>query len=106
MKEGIDPQPWMELYYYRLQDLGFSYIPPKIDKKIILFKAQEQSDEFSVLSEPTNFLQRHTTEAVSVHLIPGNHNTILSLPNVRYIGDILNSSIKYSADPALLCQTP
>ncbi len=93
--ENIDPKPWMELYYCRLQDLGFAYNPPKIKKEIMLFKAQEQSGEFSAMNDETNFLNLHTTEKIDVYLTPGNHDSILQFPNVRYISDILHN---YFAD--------
>lgn len=91
ISENIDPKPWMELYYYRLQDLGFSYRPSKINNKVILFKAQQQLGEFSALQDSANFLNLHTKQQVEVHLIPGSHDTILQFPHVYRIVDILNS---------------
>ncbi|MBA2652844.1 MAG: amino acid adenylation domain-containing protein [Tatlockia sp.] len=87
--ENIDPQPWMELYYHRLQDLGFAYVPPKINKKIILFKAIEQSNEFQAMKHPTNYLSLHTRDAIEVHLIEGNHDSILKFPHVKHISRLL-----------------
>ena len=87
--QNIDPKPWMKLYYHRLQNLGFSYLPPKIKKKIILFKAKEQEKEFAAMHDDTNFLNLHTTEPVEVYPINGNHNTILQWPNVQQIYKIL-----------------
>lgn len=92
--QHIDPKPWMELYYRRLQDLGFAYKPPKINKKIILFKADQQLGEFSAMSDETNYLSNHTSEGVEVHKVPGNHDTILKYPNVRGIGRLLNNYLK------------
>lgn len=92
-QENIDPKPWMELYYFRLQELGFTYIPPKINKKIILFKALQQAGEFSAMNDPANYLGSHTTQLIDVHMIPGNHDTILQQPNVKYIGEIIKEYI-------------
>ncbi|MCR9191604.1 MAG: amino acid adenylation domain-containing protein [Gammaproteobacteria bacterium] len=90
-KENIDPKPWMELYYTRLQELGFIYTPPKINKKIILFKAMQQTGDFAAMDDNANYLDLHTSKAVDIHLIPGNHDSILQLPNVKYISDIMVS---------------
>ncbi|CEG56818.1 non-ribosomal peptide synthetase [Legionella fallonii] len=93
--ENIDPKPWMELYYCRLQDLGFAYTPPKIKKRIMLFKAQQQAGEFSAMNDATNFLSLHSAKEIDVYLTPGNHDSILQFPNVRYISDTLHN---YFAD--------
>lgn len=88
--QNIDPKPWMELYYRRLQDLGFAYKPPKINKKIMLFKANQQSGEFSAMNDVTNYLNNHTSQGVDVHLVSGDHDNILQYPNVKKIGRLLN----------------
>ncbi len=84
----------MELYYHRLQDLGFAYKPPKINKKIMLFKANQQSGEFSAMNDAANYLGNHTNEGVDVHMVSGNHDTILQFPHVRGIGRLLNNYLK------------
>ncbi len=94
MNENIDPQQWMELYYCRLQDLGFAYIPPHINKKIILFKAMQQADEFAAMQDATNYLSMHTMKTVEVHMVSGNHDSILQLPNVKLISNTLTRYLK------------
>lgn len=89
LKERIEPKPWMELYYVRLQELGFSYIPPKIHTKIILFKAQEMADEFSAMHDPFNFLHHHSHQPIEIHPVDGTHNTILQQPNVQQIASVV-----------------
>ena len=93
IQENIDPKPWMELYYSRLQELGFSYVPPKINKKIILFKALQQADEFGEMNDPFNYLEAHTTKQIDVYMITGNHDTILQKPQVKYISEIIKEYI-------------
>ena len=83
----------MELYYSRLQELGFSYVPPKINKKIILFKALQQADEFGEMNDPFNYLEAHTTKQIDVYMITGNHDTILQKPQVKYISEIIKEYI-------------
>jgi amino acid adenylation domain-containing protein/FkbH-like protein len=94
VREHIDPKPWMELYYHRLQNLGFAYKPPVINKKIILFKANQQVDEFSALHDGTNYLSTHTRQGVDVYLVSGNHDSILQHPHVRDIGRLLSQYLK------------
>lgn len=91
INENIDPKPWMQLYYNRLQDLGFIYQPTEIKKRIVLFKAMQQSGEFAAMEHSSNFLSLHTKGQVTVHRVPGDHDTILKPPNVRYIVKIMNS---------------
>lgn len=89
LKEHINPQPWMKLYFTRLQELGFNYIPPKVKSKIILFKANHLAGEFAAMRDNSNFLQLHSTKIIEIHPIPGNHNTILQVPFVNNIASIL-----------------
>lgn len=89
IKADIVPKAWMELYYIRLQELGFSYSPPTIDTHIILFKATHLEGEFAAMSDPANYLQLHTNKSVEIHHVEGNHNTILNIPHVHQIAAIL-----------------
>lgn len=93
-REHIDPKPWMELHYRRLQNLGFAYNPPMINKKIILFKANQQLDEFSAMNDLTNYLNAHTSQGVDVYLVSGSHDSILQYPHVKDIGRLLNQHFK------------
>jgi thioesterase domain-containing protein/acyl carrier protein len=93
LKERIEPKPWMELYYVRLQELGFSYIPPKVHTKIILFKAQEIANEFSAMHDPFNFLNYHSHQPIEIYPIDGTHNTILQQPNVQKIASIVAKNL-------------
>lgn len=92
-KEHIDPKPWMKIYYHRLQNLGFAYTPPIINKKIILFKARQQLNEFSAMNDATNYLNAHTRQGVDVYLVPGNHDSILQYPHVKNISDVLSQQL-------------
>ena len=93
-RERIDPKPWMELYYYRLQNLGFAYNPPIINKKIILFKANQQLNEFSAMNDPTNYLNAHTSQNVDVYPVPGTHDSILQYPHVNNISRLLSQYLE------------
>ncbi|MFT4060281.1 MAG: amino acid adenylation domain-containing protein [Legionella sp.] len=94
VKAHIDPKPWMELHYRRLQNLGFAYKPPIINKKIILFKANQQLDEFSAMNDSTNYLKAHTSQDVYVYSVSGNHDSILQYPHVKDIGHLLSQYLK------------
>ena len=94
LKQSIDPKPWMELYYRRLQNLGFAYNPPVINKKIILFKASQQLGEFSAMSDASNYLDAHTRQGVDIYSVSGNHDTLLQYPHVKDIGRLLSQYLK------------
>ncbi len=91
--EQHEPQPWMEPYYRQLQEFGMTYAPPKINKKIILFKAAHQSGEFAPLQDQNNYLNYYTSLPIDIHLIDCDHDTILQLPHVRSIGRIITQHI-------------
>lgn len=92
--ERIDPRPWMELYYQRLQNLGFAYNPPLINKKIVLFKANQQHAEFTAMNDLTNYLHAHTRQGVDVYPVDGNHDSILQHPHVKEIGRLMSQYVK------------
>ena len=56
----------------------------------MLFKANQQSGEFSAMNDVTNYLNNHTSQGVDVHLVSGDHDNILQYPNVKKIGRLLN----------------
>ena len=94
VKEHIDPKPWMELHYHRLQNVGFDYIPPIINKKIVLFKANQPDVDFSAMNDATNYLSAHTRQKMDVYVVSGNHHSILQHPHVNQIGYLLNQYLK------------
>ena len=94
VREQIDPKPWMQIYYHRLQNQGFTYNPPIINKKIVLFKADLQIDEFSAMNDSTNYLGAHTRQGVDVCLVSGDHDSILQDPHVKNISCLLNQYLK------------
>lgn len=84
---------WIDLNYHRMQNLGFSYIPPKIRAKISLFKAQELFGEFEIISEETNYWSSFSEFPVDIYPVPGNHDTMLLTPNVGRLGQIISSCV-------------
>lgn len=87
--EQRQPKPWMASYYHQLQDLGMAYKPPKISKKIILFKAISRSTVFASMEHDTNFLSLYTSLPVRVYPISCDHDSILLAPQVLLIAQLV-----------------
>lgn len=62
----------------------------------MLFKANQQLGEFSAMNDKTNYLNSHTSGGVDVHMVSGDHDTILQYPHVTNIGRLLNDYLKGS----------
>lgn len=80
-------------YYNQLQTLTATYVPPKITKKIVLFKASQPQTDYDPSQSATNFLQEITTKPVETHIVACNHDTILHWPHVRSIGNLITQYI-------------
>ena len=60
----------------------------------MLFKANQQLGEFSAMNDGTNYLNNHTSQGVDVHMVSGDHDTILQYPHVKGIGRLLSHYLK------------
>ena len=77
----------------KLQNLGFSYQLGKIHKKILLYKAKDETHLFATMHEKTNYLSAHTSKEVDAFLVPGNHDTILQNPHVQVLAQLLQKEL-------------
>ena len=68
-----------------------SYIPQPYDGKIILFRAEEQSEEMS--SEPFLGWERLAPGRIEVQEVPGNHISMFREPHVRALARRLEACI-------------
>lgn len=79
----------INFYTQRLR-LIFNYIPNPIDFKVALFKASELSPEYTSIDDPTNYWQNYLINKMNVFKSPGNHETMLTEPNVQVLASLLN----------------
>ena len=84
----------MSAYYSQLQDFGMTYRPATINKKIILFKAMQQTGDYAELQDATNYLSLYTTYHVETYPIPCDHDTILQRPQIRKIGQLITQYLQ------------
>lgn len=90
------PEPWMASYYHQLQEVGMAYQPPKISKKIILFKAIGHNTVFASMQHDTNYLDLYTSLPIQVYPISCDHDSILLAPQVLLISQLVP---QYLLDP-------
>lgn len=86
-------EPWMTQYYGQLQELGLTYIPPIIHKKIILFKAMQPINTQSTYEDPSNYLSAYTLQPIDIHPIACDHNSILNWPFIADIAQIMKHQL-------------
>jgi thioesterase domain-containing protein len=75
------------------------YIPSIYNGRITLFRASAVDSELAVaiqelyLRDPTGGWSRLSSEQVDVHVIPGNHNSLLEEPHVQTLANTLSDCI-------------
>ena len=90
-------ESWMRQYYGQLQQLGMTYVPPRISKKIILFKAMRSLDSQNNHLDASNYLNSYTLQPPDVHLLDCNHHTMLHWPFIEDIARIMRRYFKTEA---------
>lgn len=71
--------------------LMFNYIPPKTDLSLVLFKAVDILPEYASIDEYSNNWQYLIKNQMDIHLIEGDHKTLLDYPGVETISTIINN---------------
>jgi thioesterase domain-containing protein/acyl carrier protein len=65
--------------------LLLKYEVPIILDKLILFKAKTLLPEYKYINHPNNYWEKYTSNPIAVHIISGDHETILEEPNIVYL---------------------
>ena len=68
-----------------------SYLPPVYGDRVTLFKASEQFAQD--YQDPTMGWGQLTTKEVEIHIVPGNHYTIIGKPHVQVLAERLRVSL-------------
>ena len=71
----------------------YTYVPGPYRGPITLFKARERNED----RDPTLGWRELTPEPVGVHIIPGDHVTLLAEPNVRILAERLEACLEIVA---------
>lgn len=87
------------MLYFQWQRLNIykKHIPSKINKNIVLFKAEQVSPLYQTIDDPYNHWQKYTPGGVGVYKVPGDHETMLQEPQVRFLGEGMHLAIQMSA---------
>jgi amino acid adenylation domain-containing protein len=85
----------LELQWHREKMLT-QYKLPDIKAKLILFKAKELSELFTY-DAPLNWWENYSTQPIERHLIPGDHESMFSEPNIKVLACKLNESLDQQA---------
>lgn len=93
IESSYDQKLLMELAWKRIK-LLFEYHPQNINAQIILCKAKEILPEYQAIDEAANHWSKHSTKPIKIHLIEGNHDTILKDQGVKQIAQVFNDVIR------------
>ena len=85
-KENLEiKKPWLELQWQRMEML-LKHTPSVIHStNVVSFKAKEILEEYLYIDEPTNHWNKYHNNTITTYLINGDHESILTEPNVRQI---------------------
>jgi acyl-CoA synthetase (AMP-forming)/AMP-acid ligase II/surfactin synthase thioesterase subunit len=102
MNQGLLP-PLIDLPYFE-RYLGIyqsnlatleGYTPLPYDGKIVVIRSTEVlpdiTGEFVYSEEQTMGWQKYTPLPIDVHFVPGNHLTMMTLPRIKALADVLRS---------------
>jgi thioesterase domain-containing protein len=64
-----------------------SYVPKPYAKSVVFFRVQDRGPEYD--RDPTMGWDTYVMGGVQVHIVPGNHLDMLSMPSVRFIAEKL-----------------
>ncbi len=78
----------LKLQWHREQMLT-RYNLPTTQAKFILFKAQELSTNFQYEAD-LNWWDSYIKNQVELHVVPGNHESMFSKPNIQVLADKIN----------------
>jgi acyl-CoA synthetase (AMP-forming)/AMP-acid ligase II/thioesterase domain-containing protein/NAD(P)-dependent dehydrogenase (short-subunit alcohol dehydrogenase family)/acyl carrier protein len=74
-----------------------NYSPREYAGRITLFRSQEMVSGVDVgvynFDDPTLGWQQHSPQSIPVHVIPGNHITMMSQPNVVRVAELLTACL-------------
>jgi polyketide synthase PksJ len=95
--KDIDSAMLSELAWERMR-LLLNYKIPTIENDIFLFKAKDLLPEYTEIDHTSNYWDSHTRGNITVHLVSGNHETILDMPHVQGLSEQLNDILIKIAD--------
>jgi len=81
----------LELQWHR-EKMLMNYKLPRIESKLILFKAKELTQLFNY-DEPLNWWDNYANQPIECHLVPGDHESMFDEPNIKILANILNESL-------------
>ena len=99
-EESIPPQQWFQLFKNNWQAMA-DYTPRRaIDTPLLLYRAAETSRgkitdivfEQAVIDNPSYGWAKLTNE-LKLHLVSGNHSSMLALPHVKFLAPQLKDSL-------------
>lgn len=71
------------------QQLLYSYSIPILTTNVSLFKAKTLWDDFKKINDPYNGWQKHIHGEITVHLVPGTHESMFFHPNIEKWGHLM-----------------
>ncbi|WP_182392612.1 amino acid adenylation domain-containing protein [Legionella sp. PC997] len=78
----------LELQWHR-EKMLMHYKLPRIKTNLILFKAESLTNLFNY-DAPLNWWDNYTADEITYYLVPGNHESMFSEPNIKTLANKLN----------------
>ena len=104
IKEDIlNPEFLLNLQWHR-EKMLMQYKTPVIKTKIILFKAKYLNKMFQYEAK-FNWWENFTVQPIALFLVPGDHESIFSEPNIKILAHKLNDVLREKEfnDPVIYC---
>ena len=88
---------WLKLQRNRVENCYGITTFLKLVSRIVLFKAITPLSYFKKMKSSTNFWGKYSVN-IKKYLIPGNHETIFSYPNVKILAEKLDAYLQTLED--------
>ena len=91
-KKNPNTQNFYHLAWERMQ-LLLNYTIQPIKEPVFLYKAQTLLPEYIEIDDPHNYWKKHVNNTIEVHIVPGDHETILSQPNIQILAKLVDKML-------------
>ena len=79
---------------YEREKLLFTYVIPPLANNFILFKSKDITPLFEENKDATNGWGQYSKESIAIYECPGDHESILNNPNVKFLAEKIKHSLK------------
>ena len=78
---------------YEREKLLFNYVIPPLENNFVLFKSKNITPLFEENQDATNGWGQYSKKSIALYECPGDHESILTKPNVRFLAEKIKHSL-------------